>query len=83
MLDVLDRSGAIITVIMTKINPKIANSKNVSIQTFWEMFDNQKHDWIVNAFAKEGFVIRGDAVEEILFSVDNENSSEYFMPAVL
>ena len=54
-----------------KINPKIANSRNVSIQTFWEMFDNQKHDWIVNAFAKEGFVIQGDAVEEILFSVDN------------
>ena len=58
----------------SKINPKIANSKNVNIQVFWEMFDNQKRDWIRNEFGKEGYTIGDEAIEEILFSVDNNTS---------
>ena len=57
-----------------KINPRIANDKNVSIQIFWEMFDNQKRDWITAAFAKEGYRIGEEAIDEILFSVDNNTA---------
>lgn len=55
----------------SKINPRIANNRNVSIQIFWEMFDSQKRDWITREFAKEGFRIGKEAIDEILFSVDN------------
>ena len=55
----------------SKINAKITNDKNVSVQTFWEMFESQKRDWIQDQFGKEGFRIGKDAVDEILFSVDN------------
>ena len=55
----------------SRINAKIANDKNVDIQFFWEMFDSQKRDWIVKEFAKEGFHIGKEAVDEILFSIDN------------
>ena len=57
-----------------RIDPKIANSKKVSIQIFWEMFDNQKRDWITNAFRKEGYRIEEEAIDEILFSVDNNTA---------
>ena len=38
---------------------------------FWEMFENKKRDWIARAFKDEGFAISQDAIEEILFSVEN------------
>ncbi len=41
------------------------------IKIFWEMFENKKREWIVNAFRKEGFSIRPEAIEEILFSTEN------------
>ena len=41
------------------------------IKMFWEMFENKKRDWITSAFRKEGFSISTDAVEEILFSTEN------------
>ena len=41
---------------------------------FWEMFDNKKREWIVNAFRKEGFSVDGEAVEEILFSSENNTA---------
>lgn len=58
----------------SRINAKIANDRNVSIQTFWEMFDNQKRDWIRRAFQKEGFSIGDEAIAEVLFSVDNNTA---------
>ena len=41
------------------------------VKMFWEMFENKKRDWIAAAFGKEGFAITADAVEEILFSTEN------------
>ena len=38
---------------------------------FWEMFENKKREWIVKAFRDEGFGISDDAIDEILFSVEN------------
>ena len=55
----------------SRINQGILNSKNVDVQFFWEMFDNQKRDWIAREFAKEGYRIGKEAIDEILFSVDN------------
>lgn len=42
-----------------------------NIKMFWEMFESRKREWIVSAFRKEGFSIRPDAIEEILFSTEN------------
>ena len=41
---------------------------------FWEMFDNKKREWIVNAFRKEGFTIDQEGIEEILFSSENNTA---------
>ena len=41
------------------------------VKMFWEMFENKKREWIAAAFRKEGFSITQDAVEEILFSTEN------------
>ncbi len=41
------------------------------LKFFWEMFENRKRDWIASAFRKEGFAIGSDAIEEILFSTEN------------
>ncbi len=58
-----------------KLNKEIIKDENlVTVQFFWEMFDNQKRDWIRNAFQREGYRIGNDAVEEILFSVDNNTA---------
>ena len=58
-----------------KLNKEIIKDESiVSVQFFWELFDNQKRDWIMNAFQKEGFRIGSDAIEEILFSVDNNTA---------
>ena len=58
----------------SRISPKIANDKRVNIQIFWEMFENQKRDWIRAAFRKEGYTAGEDAINEILFSVDNNTA---------
>ena len=42
-----------------------------NVKMFWEMFESRKRDWIISAFRKEGFSVRPDAVEEILFSTEN------------
>lgn len=38
---------------------------------FWEMFENQKPQWVQNYFKKNGFSITSDAVESILDMVEN------------
>ena len=58
----------------SRISRKITENRNVAVETFWEMFDNQKRDWIRNAFGKEGFRIGEEAVSEVLFSVDNNTA---------
>ena len=55
----------------SRIRKEIIGSKNVSVIMFWEMFDSQKKDWIKAAFQKEGFYIGAEAIDEVLFSVDN------------
>ena len=42
-----------------------------NIKMFWEMFESRKREWITTAFRKEGFSIRSDAIDEILFSTEN------------
>ena len=41
------------------------------IRMFWEMFESRKREWISTAFRKEGFRIGSDAIDEILFSTEN------------
>lgn len=56
----------------TYISNKISSAvpKN-NTRIFWEMFDNQKPQWVRNLFSKEGFAITGDAVDILLELVDN------------
>ncbi len=42
---------------------------------FWEMFDNQKNDWVKNWFIKAGFSIDADAIETILDLVENNTET--------
>ena len=58
----------------SRIRKEIIGSKNVSVIMFWEMFDSQKKDWIKAAFQKEGFYIGAEAIDEVLFSVDNNTA---------
>lgn len=38
---------------------------------FWEMFENQKPQWVQNFFRKNGFSVTSEAVESILDMVEN------------
>lgn len=42
---------------------------------FWEMFENQKEEWLRNLFQKQGFKIEKDAVESILELVENNTNT--------
>ncbi|MDR1212139.1 MAG: DNA polymerase III subunit delta [Spirochaetaceae bacterium] len=42
---------------------------------FWELFENQKVQWVENFFRKEGCSISGDAVEAILALVENNTDA--------
>ncbi len=42
--------------------------------TFWELTEDDKRNWIMDAVAKENFRITRDAVEEILTSVENNTA---------
>ncbi len=44
-------------------------------KVFWEMFDNQKPQWVVRYFQKNGFQIEMDAVEQILDMVENNTET--------
>lgn len=41
------------------------------VQTFWELFENKKQDWIRSFFRREGWDISADAIRLILDMVDN------------
>lgn len=45
--------------------------KKEAVTIFWEMFDNQKEDWIRNYFRQQGLVITSDGIETVLEMVDN------------
>lgn len=42
--------------------------------TFWELTEEEKRNWIIQAVSKENFRITQDAVEEILSSVENNTA---------
>lgn len=42
---------------------------------FWEMFDNQKPQWVIRYFQKNGLQIEMDAVEQILDMVENNTEA--------
>lgn len=42
---------------------------------FWEMFENQKEQWITNFFAKNGFKIEYEAVSAILELIENNTEA--------
>lgn len=44
-------------------------------QIFWEMFENKKHEWIRNFFAKEQLGINNEAAEAILELVENNTEA--------
>lgn len=44
-------------------------------KVFWEMFDNQKPQWVIRYFQKNGFQISMDAVEQILDMVENNTET--------
>jgi DNA polymerase-3 subunit delta len=43
-----------------------------SKKIFWELFENQKHDWIRTYFKKKNMEIDGDAVDLLLETVEND-----------
>ncbi len=42
---------------------------------FWEMFENQKTEWVKNWFSKEGFSIESDAIDTILELIENNTET--------
>ena len=44
-------------------------------KVFWEMFDNQKPQWVIRYFQKNGLQIEMDAVEQILDMVENNTEA--------
>ncbi len=42
---------------------------------FWEMFENQKNEWLKNWFDKEGFFIEADAIDTILELIENNTET--------
>lgn len=58
------------------INKKISDAVPKDHQhVFWEMFENQKPQWVEKFFRKNGFRISMDAVTEILDMVENNTES--------
>ncbi len=51
----------------------IVPSQNKKV--FWEMFENQKTEWVKNWFSKEGFSIDADAIDTILELVENNTEA--------
>ncbi len=44
-------------------------------KVFWEMFENQKTEWLKNWFTKEGFSIDADAIDTILDLIENNTEA--------
>ncbi len=44
-------------------------------KVFWEMFENQKTEWVKNWFSKEGFSIDADAIDVILDLIENNTET--------
>jgi DNA polymerase-3 subunit delta len=42
---------------------------------FWELFDNQKPEWVRSYFKREGFSVDGDAINTILELVENNTGA--------
>ena len=62
----------LITTFETRINKVLMDLIPKSNQKiFYEMFDNQKSDWIKNYFKKNSLSITNSAIEEILVLVEN------------
>ena len=58
------------------INKKISDAVPKDHQhVFWELFENQKPQWVEKFFRKNGFRISMDAVTEILDMVENNTES--------
>jgi DNA polymerase-3 subunit delta len=56
----------------TYISNKISSAvPKENTKVFWEMFDNQKPQWLQNIFSREGFAITSNAVEILLELVEN------------
>ncbi|MCH3908448.1 MAG: DNA polymerase III subunit delta [Sphaerochaeta sp.] len=41
---------------------------------FWELFDNQKEDWVRNFFRNQGVTITSDAISTLLELIDNDTA---------
>ncbi len=44
-------------------------------KVFWELFENQKTEWLRNWFSKEGFTIDADAIDTILELIENNTET--------
>lgn len=42
---------------------------------FWELFENQKPQWVMRFFQRNGYTVTPDAVEQILDMVENDTES--------
>ena len=64
------------TLILTADSPKVDGAWTKKIpadarKIFWEMFDNQKQAWVINAFRRLGVTIDSDAADLLLDMVEN------------
>lgn len=53
---------------------EVVNAAKNTTEKFWEMDEGKKKAWIRNTAKKEGFIISNAAIDEILYSVDNNTA---------
>ena len=56
---------------LSQITKKIPKENSI---VFWEMFDNQKDEWIREFFRRQGITITSDAIDSLLSLIDNNTS---------
>ena len=58
----------------SKLEKIVPNTKQ-NRQKFWEMFESDKLPWVINHFAKNGYLIKKDAAQLILDLVENNTEA--------
>ncbi len=60
----------------TSVDKKLENLfPKENRRIFWEMFEERKENWLKNCVQKQGFTIEQDAIEAILYLVENNTEA--------
>lgn len=74
-----DQADAELIVLSSETNTsnfptEVVNAAKNTTEKFWEMDEGRKKAWIRNTAKKEGFIISNAAIDEILYSVENNTA---------